>query len=131
MESRNYRSSCTTPVELITKMSDGNPGAATVLMEMVSKGRFVDPQSLHLGFGGVFTLDTLGIYGTDIYVLWSDICGKQLNKTLAVLRAHQLGLFDGDTIKDACSRQDYSGRNMIPVEELYLKVKEQLTDFDK
>lgn len=131
MESRNYRASCTTPMELITKMADGNPGAATALMEMVSHGRFIDPQSLHLGFGSVFTLDTLGIYGTDIYVLWSDICGKQLNKTIAVLRAHQLGLFDGDTIKDACSRQDYSGRKLIPVEELYLKVKEQLTEFDK
>ena len=52
-------------------------------------------------------------------------------KTLAVLRATQLGFFDNRTLKDACHRQDRSGKSMIPVDELLLKVKERLPNFDK
>lgn len=118
-------------MDIIMKMSEGNPGAVTAIMDMIENGEKIDPQGAMGGLGSVLLLDTFGIYGTDIYVLWSDICGQELNKTLGVIRACQLGFFDPKTMVDACSRQDYSGRDMVPVEDLYQKVKGFLDQFDR
>lgn len=115
--------------DIVIKMSDGNPGAMTALMEMLESSN-IDPDGAMGGLVPILSLDTHGIYGTDIYVLHSDICGREMPKTLAVLRACQLGFFSGTVLRDACSRQDYSGRDMVPVEELYKKVKESLPNFD-
>ena len=104
-------------------MSEGNPGAMAVLMQMLTTNT-IDPDNALGGLGAILMLDSLGIYGTDIYVLHNDICGRELVKTLAVLRAVQFGLFSGDVLKDASHRQDYSGRELVPVDELYTKVKE-------
>lgn len=117
--------------DVVAKMSEGNPGAMNVIMELYEKGEQIDPQGMMGGMGIVLLLDTFKIYGTDIYVLWSDICERQLNKTIAMVRAAQLGLFDPAILADACHRQDYSGKALVPVEELYGKVREQLTEFDR
>jgi len=114
----------------IAKMSDGNPMAVIAMMEMIQNGERIDPDSFMGGFGCILSLDTHGIYGSDIYVLHSDICDKDSSKTLAVLRSVQLGFLPESTLKNACSRQDYSGKKMIPVEELYTKVKKELSNFD-
>lgn len=116
-------------MDVIVKMSEGNPGAMTALMEILNKGAEIDPDDFMGGLGAVLSLDSDGIYGTDIYVLWSDICDRNTAKMLSVLRACQLGFFNRQTLIDACNRQDRSGKNMIPVEELYLKVKERLPNF--
>lgn len=117
-------------MDAVIKMSDGNPGAMNVLMEILSKGKYIDPNDPMQGLGSVLMLDTLEIYGTDIYVLHNDICERNLARTLAVIRSTQLGFFDGSILKNACSRQDYSGKEMIPVHTLYMKVKERLPNFD-
>lgn len=103
-------------------MSEGNPGALVVIMQMLKK----TSEAVHRNLEAVLLLDALGIYGSDIYVLYNDICDRDLAKTLAVIQSTQLGLFNKDTLKDACSRQDYSGKKLIPVEELYNKVKEKI-----
>lgn len=82
------------------------------------------------GMGKILLLDTYGIYGTDIYVLYNDICERNLSKMVAVIRATQLGLFNSNILKDACSRQDYSGRKLVPLDELCQKVKERLPLFN-
>lgn len=115
---------------MITKMCDGNPGAMKVLMEMLSvSNRGIDPDDMMGGIGKILHLDTLGIYGTDIYVLHNDICENNMTKTFAVLRAYQLGFLNGETLKAACSRQDRSGKDMIDIYALYEKVKAELPNF--
>jgi hypothetical protein len=117
-------------INVVVKMSDGNPGAMNVIMEMLQpESSKIDPDSVMGGMMKLLSLDTLGIYGTDIYVLHNDICGRDMSKTFAVLRAHQLGFLNGSILKDACSRQDYSGRKMIDVESLCKQVKEHLPNF--
>lgn len=113
---------------VVAKMSDGNPGAMQTIIELFQKGKEIDPGDPMCGLGRVLFLDTLGIYGTDIYVLYNDICERDLAKMCAVLFAVQLGFFNGDALKDACARQDYSGRKLVPVEDLCLKVKERYPD---
>lgn len=46
--------------------------------------------------------------GTNIYVLWSDLCDKDMFR-VAVLCAS----CPNDILEDACSRQDYSGRALV------------------
>lgn len=113
----------------VQKMFDGNIGAYNALVQIAEAEKTVDPQSAMGSFGPLLTLDGLGIYGGDIYVLWSDLCGRDATKTIAVLRGVQLGIVNGQTLKDGCSRQDYSIRNMIDVEDVYQKVKEKLVEF--
>lgn len=116
-------------MDVVVKMSDGNPGAMNVLMQML-KPNNIDPNDRMGGLGAILLMDTYGIYGTDIYILNNDICDRDLAKTLAVLRATQMGMFSSSVLKDACHRQDRSGRELVPVEDLYLKVKERLPNFD-
>ena len=117
-------------ISSVAKMSGGNPGAMQAMMEMIEGGEKIDPDSFMGGFGAILSLDTHEIYGTDIYVLHSDICERELSKTLAVLRSVQLGFLSGTLLKNACSRQDYSGKKMIDVEGLYKRVKKELPNFD-
>lgn len=114
----------------MTKMADGNHGAANVLLTMLYEGSKIDPDNAFGCLGNILLLDSFCIYGTDIYILHNDICDRNMAKTLAVLRATQLGLFSRATLADACHRQDRSGKQLVPVDELYAKVKEQLPNFD-
>jgi len=118
-------------MDIIVKMSEGNPGAMNVLMQMIKDGGAIDPDDFMGGIGAVLALDSHGIYGTDIYILNNDICDRDLTKMLAVLRSCQLGYFNGDLLADACNRQDRSGKALIPVDELCDKVKERLPNFGK
>jgi len=117
--------------DILMKMSEGNPGAVNTMMAMITEGKRIDPDSALGEFSGLLSLDSIGIYGSDIYILWNDICKNDIGKTLAMLRAVQLGFFNGEILKDACHRQDRSGVELVPVDELYAKVKEKLPDFDK
>ena len=115
----------------ITKMAEGNLGAMNACIDLLMQGEKIDPQNILGGLGHILNLDSVGIYGTDIYVFLNDICENNIAKMIAVLKAVQIGLFDGTVLADACHRQDYSGREMIPVDELYTKIKEKFEMFDK
>jgi hypothetical protein len=115
---------------ILFNMSDGNPGALTVLMELLKlQTNEIDPDSLLGGFGSILSLDTIGIYGTDIYVLYNDICDQNLTLFIALLRAHQLGLINDVLLRDVSGRQDRSGKELINTEEIYNQVKKELPNF--
>ena len=117
-------------MDVVVKMSNCNPGAMNVIMLLLTEGSNIDANDVMGGMGKILLLDTYGIYGTDIYVLYNDICERNLSKMVAVIRATQLGLFNSNILKDACSRQDYSGRKLVPLDELCQKVKERLPLFN-
>jgi hypothetical protein len=115
---------------ILFNMSDGNQGALTVLMELLKpQTNEIDPDSLLGGFGSILSLDTIGIYGTDIYVLYNDICDQNLTLFIALLRAHQLGLINDVLLRDVSGRQDRSGKELINTEEIYNQVKKELPNF--
>ena len=87
----------------IIQWSQGNPGALMFLMELIS------PSNTSNSLPIVMKLqDALSIRGTNLYVLYSDLCGKNMEmvKTLC-MNCPQ------DVLEDACSRQDYSGRKLV------------------
>lgn len=87
----------------IIEYSKGNPGAMTFLMELLKPENFIS---------GITILQKLeevkSLRGTNLYVLWSDLCNKDISKVVTLCNH-----CPNDILEDACSRQDYSGRNLI------------------
>lgn len=90
-------------MEELIKLSDGNPGAASFLLEMMQNENLIFAAVL---FKKLETCTT--IVGTDLYVLWSDLCAKN-----PFLVAKLCENCPDDILIDACSRQDYSGRELV------------------
>ncbi len=119
-----------TTMTIITKMADGNPGAMAALCEMLKHGKEIDPQGMMGGLGAILGLDTLGVYGSDIYILWSDQCRKDTRELLMLLRANQLGFVSSDKIvanaKDQMLEVKFTQEEM---DEFNQKVCDQLPEF--
>jgi hypothetical protein len=114
----------------VVKMASGNIGTGLALTGILKEAAIIDPDNELGGFGALLSLDIFGIYGTDIYVLYSDICKRSLPKTLACIRGAQLGIISSKILRDACSRQDYSGLELLNPDDIYEKVRQQLPRFD-
>ena len=69
--------------KMLITMSEGNPGALTCMMEMLR----TDPMALL----DILYFDSMGIYGSKIYMLWNDCCGavskKEIHENLNRVRA--------------------------------------------
>lgn len=61
-------------IDALTLMADGNPGAITVLVSLLT----VSPSS-------ILYLDELEMYGPDIWVLYKDECDEDLDRTVATI----------------------------------------------
>ena len=92
-------------MDVMVKMSDGNPGALTALMDIMKNAEEIDPQGAFGGMGAVMLLDGWEIYGTDIYILYSDKCNRDVRKMLMLMRATQMGMFSNEKLKEMASDQ--------------------------
>lgn len=59
--------------DMLITMSEGNPGALTCMMQMIQ----TDPMT---GMLEILLFDSLGIYGSKIYMVWNDCCGRDMGK---------------------------------------------------
>lgn len=116
--------------DVLVKMADGNPGGLSAMMEMLKHGESIDPQCFMGGMGAILSLDTLGVYGTEIYVLWNDQCKRNTRELLMLLRANQLGFISDSEIKAVAKDQM---RQVVlsqgKMDELDKQVCERLTRF--
>ena len=78
--------------DIIVELADGNPGAVRVMMEIIEHDGMIDPDNLLGALGSILSLDTHGIYGSRIWMLYKDVCRSDIEKMLAALRAVQLGI---------------------------------------
>lgn len=106
-------------------MCDGNPGALTVMMAMLTRGDEIDPGSFAGGLLAILSMDTRGIYGSRIWMLYKDVCGEDLVDTMALIRAVQLGILSGAQLDHAI---DHYGEG-IEVESTVAAVKATLSRF--
>lgn len=96
-----------TEMSAAMKMADGNPGAMKVCSMMLQYGGAIDTDDIMGGLGSILMLDTLGIYGPEIWMLYKDVCGENLKKTIAVLRANQLGEIKTSDLKHAIQNRGH------------------------
>lgn len=84
-----------TVLDAIVKMSEGNPGGMNVLVELLQHGK-----KWH-GLDGIMLvlhLDKMGVYGSNLWLLYSDCCKRDINLVERVLRAHQLGIISEEDV---------------------------------
>lgn len=79
--------------DMIVKMADGNVGALGVLPKLLAADQEVDPDSAH-PLTILLTMDMQEIRGERIWVLYKYCCGQDLTRTIAAIRAAQLGLIE-------------------------------------
>ena len=90
-------------MQQIIQWSQGNPGAMMFLMSLM------EHENLVKGITIIQKLEEAkSIRGTNLYVLWSDLCDKDISKVESLCQKCPTYL-----LEDACSRQDYSGRELI------------------
>ena len=87
----------------ILKLVAGNPGALQCLMGMINEAK----NSVY-GLTIIPKLEKLGIKGTDIYVLWSDISDKDYQ-----IMSRLCAIVPDELLVEAASKQDYSGRELL------------------
>ena len=87
----------------IIQWSQGNPGALMFLMTLIEPENFVMSLSILQKLE-----EAESIRGTNLYVLWSDLCGKDISMVEKLCKNCPTNI-----LEDACSRQDYSGRKLV------------------
>lgn len=112
-----------TTVNALSKMAGGNPGAITVVLELLKNTDDVD--NAFGGFGSILNLDSFNIYEEKIWMLYKDICKENITHMVAILRSVQLGFISKEMLHKAINSQ-----LDIDVESLINKVKLKLPNFE-
>lgn len=114
-------------MSIFMKMSGGNTGALNVCMSLFKEAEKIDPDGAMGGFGALLLLDSFAIYEHRIWMFYKDVCGENLVKTLALLRAVQLGKMGESSLSFAI---DNYGKG-IDVDAALEQVMEALPNFNK
>ena len=115
-----------TEQDVVIKMAEGNPGALSVIMDILMGATSrIDPDNTLEGIGTILHLDQFGIYGPRIWMLYKDVCNQDMVATIGVIRACQLGLIDLDTLNHAIDNYG-SG---LDVQETLTALKQELPNF--
>jgi len=91
-------------IDEVMEMAQGNPGALQCIMDILNN----DIDTSVAGLTILPKIKKLDIRGTDLYVFWSDLCNKDYQKMALLCDQCPEGI-----LKDACSRQDYSGIQLV------------------
>ena len=115
--------------ESIMLMSDGSPGALNVLLELAKYNAEVDPDSVLGSMSTMCGMDESGIYGSDIWVLYKDLCGGNAVMLMALFRGVQLGLIRKENILHDMRCVHHMRK--LDVQDVYNRVVEVLPNFNK
>jgi hypothetical protein len=120
-------------MDICVKLSDGNPGALTVLVQLYKEEALVDPDSAFAPFSTMLAFDSRGIYADKIWILYKDICKQNIVYLITLFRANQLGLISDEAIEDAIdSGHAGNARSIdIDIKDLLKQVQEKLPEFAK
>ena len=111
--------------DMMIGLSEGNPGALTVCVNLMRAEPSIDPDNMLAGIGSLLELDQQEIYGPRIWMLYKDVCKEDITKTIAVLRSCQLGLVSKNDLVHAIDNHG----NGLNVNDICVKVKEKLPNF--
>jgi hypothetical protein len=113
-----------TVIDILTKMSEGNPGALTCLMEMMKKKDWYFPDMEPLFY--ILHLDELGLYGSQLYILWNDCCNRDLDLFETVMRNHQMRrLSRAALLSNLEGGRGKPFEELVPLSELFPRGEEQ------
>ena len=117
-------------MDIVMKMSEGNPGAVTVIAQLIKENARVDPDSALGELGTILHLDSAGIYASDIWMVYKDICGQNIVSFIGLFRAIQMGYMPTSELKTAL-KQPYASLADGRLHEVLGQVRERLPAFAK
>jgi len=97
-----------------------------VCMQIMGKGAKIDPDAAS-PLLTLLSFDTLGIYGSRIWMLYKDVCKQDLTATLGMLRGWQLGFITKQQLIHAIDNYG----DGLDVEAVLAQVRERLPDFGR
>ena len=119
-------------IDVISKMWEGNPGCLMALMQLTKEHNTIDPEAMMGALGLMFYFDDMNLYGSDIYVLFSDKCGGDVRRFVMMMRAVQLGLLSKSKVfkmgKDQARKLNLTEKEFMALDD---KVCERLVKFKK
>ena len=116
-----------TPMSMLVKLAEGNPGGLTVMMQIIKDGPSIDPDAAFGPLAHILGLDTFGIYGSRIWMFYKDACKEDLTAMIAVMRAVQLGKLSESAMHHAIDNYG----DGIDVSALLDMVQKELPNFGK
>jgi hypothetical protein len=111
----------------LIKLAEGNPGALTALLKLATDVPKIDPDSFLGNLTPLLDMDSLGIYGSNIWILYKDVCGADSVNFATLTRAWQLGYVPEAQIVKA----SIDGRHSFDFVALLAKVRARLPRFAK
>lgn len=116
--------------ELVAEMSQGNPGAMYAMVDLIKDGWMMEPFIKYDPLEYLKLLEELGILGSDIYLIHNDLCGGNVHYMSGLLKAVQLGILEGSTLKAELAKINKGGGSTIDVHQVMLEVKNTVNGFD-
>ncbi|MFA5395534.1 MAG: hypothetical protein WC346_05880 [Methanogenium sp.] len=113
-------------MNIAVKMCGGNPGAMTVILRLFKEEPYIDPDSALPGINTILSLDDMGIYNEQIWMIYKDVCKEDIVDLIGLFRARQLGYIPGHSLLASIDNP-----SLINVKELVNKVKQRLPNFGK
>ncbi len=121
-----------TIIDIVSKISAGNPGCLATLVRLVKEHDEIDPEAMLGAVGMMMTFDDMEIYGTDIYILLGDKCGGDMRRFIMMMRAIQLGFLSQSKViemaKDQMRKINLTEEEFIALDD---KVCAELVQFKK
>lgn len=113
------------PMDMMRKMSQGNPGALSVVVQVFKGGGQVDPDDFLGGIGALLHWDSMAVRGSRIWMLYKDVSEQHLSTALGLTRAVQLGILGQDHFNWAI---DHHGDN-LDIPWLLKALRKELPNF--
>lgn len=112
--------------EILIKLAEGNPGGLNVMLRILTASPIVDPDDMLAPIGPILSLDTHGIYGSNIWILYKDCCGQDIVGLLAVLRSIQMGILSEEEVWEWIDNS-----TPVNVPETLSNLQKKLPNFNK
>lgn len=82
--------------DIVVKMSDGNPGCVSFLLNFIKES--------YDGAFKILAFDKMELYGENLYKLWNDCCNREIDEVNKVLDAWYKGKISTQEIIDNVSK---------------------------
>jgi hypothetical protein len=110
----------------LAKLAEGNPGALTAMMKMSQESPAIDPDAAFGPFAPLFSLDTMGLYGSHIWNLWK-VCQHSTLNISILFRQVQMGLMSESKVTAAA----HSGKAEFDFPALLAQLQELIPAFGR
>lgn len=91
-----------TAQDIIIKLSDGNPGALTTLMELTKSYK-----NSFDAFPDYLAIDTMELYSSQLYMLWNDCCDRNIEKVKQIIKLYREGKITSKDIHERVKNVGY------------------------